>query len=275
MKDKNTRKSLIQKISSIYLVVVIVLVVISFFLKKEGIDTTSDTAVYNHPSWLHWFGTDSLGRDYFSRVVQGLRTSLLLGMLALSTASLLAFFLIYLSYVFRKLQFVLKTIFVWFFSLPRFLVASLLFYYVKNAISDVSYQMLIFTCILVLLFMIPMAHFLYSQMLLEQDKLYVQSSISLGASRSFVFTQHLLRYLWIQFQPYLAYYFNLGLLYEGIFSFIGIGFSYPNESIGNLMNEGWSTFQIYPYLLLIPSLILTLIIFSMNLLFFKNRDSFN
>ena len=62
---------------------------------------------------------------------------------------------------------------------------------------------------------------------------------------------------------------------ESYLSFLGLGVSIPMPSLGSLASEGRSYLSIYPYLLIIPSLVIFLLILSFNLLGNGLRDAFD
>ena len=63
------------------------------------------------------------------------------------------------------------------------------------------------------------------------------------------------------------------IFYEAFLSFIGLGLQPPYASLGVLINEGFQALQNYPYMMFIPSIVVCLLIFSLNLLADGLRDA--
>ena len=63
------------------------------------------------------------------------------------------------------------------------------------------------------------------------------------------------------------------ILYEAFLSFIGLGLQPPYASLGVLINEGFQALRNYPYMMFIPSIVVCLLIFSLNLLADGLRDA--
>src|SRR6201988_5028751 len=80
------------RLTIIGLVIVVVLVIVAIFapwIATHDVGATNLSLRYLPPSAAHWFGTDSTGRDIFSRVVFGARISLRVGLIVVSVSAVI------------------------------------------------------------------------------------------------------------------------------------------------------------------------------------------
>ncbi|MFO1130383.1 MAG: hypothetical protein U1E31_03365, partial [Rickettsiales bacterium] len=102
---------------------------------------TSNEIVFQKPNQQYLFGTDSLGRDYFIRVVLATQLSFFIGICSILLATIFSLLVIYFGYMKNIIQWILKIGYTWFFTIPKFLLASLLFYYLKSAVNSQTIQL--------------------------------------------------------------------------------------------------------------------------------------
>lgn len=63
------------------------------------------------------------------------------------------------------------------------------------------------------------------------------------------------------------------IFYEAYLAFVGLGLSVPEASLGTLVNDGFELFQVYPYQMLIPAIVLAILMLSFNLFADGLRDA--
>ncbi len=243
----------------------LVFLVFSFLLEGKLSDMNPELAFLT-PSWIHWFGTDSLGRDLFAKSLVGFRNSLLIASLALLISFILGLFFGFTSATGGSFQKRIVSRFILFFqALPDFFIITFVLFYLNKYFNGSEYSKH-FHFILVVGFFswIGISQFVRLQVLNENEKSYIEGARAIGLSHFGILNKH----LWPQIsKDVLVYTFSkipYFLLYESTFSFLGFGIQSPNYTLGVLFQEGWRSIAIYPHLVFFPMLYVFVVSYLVN-----------
>ena len=211
------------------------------------------------PSAEHWFGTDHLGRDVFSRTVHGGRVSLIVGAVVAVIACSVGLLIGLVSGFIRALDAVIMRIMDGFMSIPAILLAIALVAIARSSIWTVI--------IAVSIPEIPrVVRLVRGVVLTLREQLFVDAAVSLGARLPRILFVHIMPNTLAPLIVQASYVAASAIIIEAILSFLGAGTPPAIPSWGNMMAEGRTYVTIAWWLLLFPGLFLSLVVLSVNLL---------
>ncbi|HEY8272352.1 MAG TPA: ABC transporter permease [Pseudobdellovibrionaceae bacterium] len=264
------------------LVLLLVLIILSFSaetLSGISFDQQDPESLLLSPGVPHWFGTDSLGRDLFTRVFHGARVSLFVAvfssvltmLLGVSIGALAGWLGGWSEKLLIRVLDVLQAI-------PSFLLVSLLCIFLQNTleIKDFNLKSLVALAISIsLVHWFSIAKITRGQTKQIKNLNYIEAARTLGATPLRIFQKHILPNmqgtLWVLFVMQIP----ASVLYESMISFAGYGLQSPQVSWGILLQEGWRSLSQFPHLLLLPALVLFLTVLSFHLVFSKKPKDFS
>ena len=239
--------------------IVVLLVTLSApWLATHDPQDIDPTARLRAPSLAHPLGTDALGRDVWSRTLYGGRISLVVGTVVGVFASTLGLLIGLVSGYSRIADAVLMRIMDGLMSIPAILLAIALM-----AVTRAT----IFTVILAITAVeIPrVVRLVRSVVLTLREQTYIEAAIVVGTRPVRVLRRHILPNTMAPLIVQTTYICAAAMLVESILSFLGAGTPPEVPSWGNIMAEGRTFFQIAPWLILSPGLLLGLTVLSINL----------
>jgi peptide/nickel transport system permease protein len=217
------------------------------------------------PSAEHFFGTDALGRDVWSRTVHGGRISLVVGIAValVSTAIGLAIGLV--SGYSRLADAVLMRVMDGLMSIPAILLAIALMAVAKASVLTVIVAITIVE--------VPrVVRLVRSVVLTIREQAYVEAAIIVGGRFWRILLRHILPNTLAPLIVQATYICAAAILIESLLSFLGAGTPPEVPSWGNIMAEGRTYFQISVWLILAPGLFVAVTVLAINLMGDGLRD---
>jgi len=219
------------------------------------------------PSTAHWLGTDTLGRDLFTRLLYGGRVSLMVGFLATAVALVIGVsWGLVAGYLGGKVDIVMMRIVDILYALPFTIFIILL--------------MVLFGQNIYLLFLaigavewLTMARIVRGQVLTVRHQEYIEAAITMGLPANRIMLHHVLPNVLGPIIVYTTLTIPNVILLESFLSFLGLGIQPPFSSWGILISAGVESMEEYPWLLLFPACVLSLTLFSLNFLGDGLRDA--
>jgi oligopeptide transport system permease protein len=277
------------------LLVIVVILLLCFigpllpFVKSPTVINLGNAAAA--PSGEHWFGTDSLGRDLFSRVLYGGQVSLLVGLVATAVAVCIG--VVYgavAGYAGGKVDDLLMRFVDILFSLP-FLVLVILFALVmdkpafeftewvirvtgfeRNRVAPITTLIPLFIAIGAIGWL-TIARIVRAQVMAVKKQDFVEAAVSLGLGRSRILFRHILPNVIGPIIIYTTLAVPGIMLLESVLSFLGLGVKPPNSSWGILIKEGADRMETSWLMLFFPSFFFASTLFALNFLGDGLRDS--
>lgn len=214
------------------------------------------------------FGTDQLGRDVFTRVFQGIKISLIIGLVA-SVVNLVIGVLYggIAGYKGGKLDDLMMGILNVVNSIPPILVVILLALFVPQGI---------YTVVLTIgaVYWVAMARHVRAQVMVLKERDFVLAEILMGTPRYKIIFKHIMPNVRATILSVLIVNVQNAIFTESFLSFLGIGLPAPVASLGTLINDSISSFRSSSYQLIIPSIALVLIFILLDSFSF-NKVSYN
>jgi len=259
-----------RKLAVVGLFFVLLLVITAIFapwIAPYGPDEMDLLNSLQQPSWQHLLGTDSMGRDVLSRVIYGSRTSLIIGIIAVSFSAIVGEAMGLVAAHFGGIVFTIIMRFTdALMSIPMMInalvIAMLLGSGLRNVIIALAIGGLAGQCRM----MCGMA------MSIKQND-YIAAGRSFGASDLRLMLRHILPNA---FPPLLVMItMNLGMviLAEAALSFLGIGIVAPMCAWGSMISEGYKYLLTNPVLSFAPGLAIMVVVFGFNMMGDGLRDS--
>jgi peptide/nickel transport system permease protein len=218
------------------------------------------------PSELHWFGTDMLGRDVYSRTLYGTRISLVVGLTVALVSTSLGLVIGVVSGYSRLLDGVIMRVMDGVMAIPAILLAIALMALSKASVSSVI--------IAISLPEIPRVVRLVRGLVLTiREHAYVEAAQALGAGFFRVVLRHILPNTLTPLIVQGTYICASAVIFEAYLSFLGAGTPPEVPSWGNIMAEGRVYVQLGFWIMLFPGLFLGLTVLGINLLGDGLRDT--
>ncbi|WP_314743373.1 ABC transporter permease [Treponema lecithinolyticum] len=214
-------------------------------------------------------GTDSLGRDVLSRIIYGGRISIAIGLLGTITALIIGVILgAVAGYAGGWIDNALMRFVDIMYGLPYMLIVIIM-------MAILGRNIFILFIAIALVSWLTVARVVRGQIISLKNSEFVEAARSMGASPNRIIFRHLLPNTLGIIIVYSTLSLPSFIMSESFLSFLGLGVSAPLASWGSLVADGVKSMELYPWLLLVPAIIMTVFLFAMNFLGDGLRDSFD
>lgn len=222
---------------------------------------------YQTPNATYWFGTDNFGRSMWDRVWTGTRVSLYIAFIAAALDLGIGMFYGAISgYFGGKIDNIMQRFMEIVIGIPNLVALILMLMVFEPGIMTISLA-------LVVTGWTSSARLIRGQVLqIKQQEFFLASRV-LGTSSMRLILRHLIPNVLYLVIITLMFTVPSAIFFEAFLSFIGLGITPPDASLGSLINLGAEKMQYYPYLLLIPAAVLCLLTIAFRLLGDALRDA--
>lgn len=215
---------------------------------------------------IAWFGTDSLGRDVYSRVLYGGRVSLFIGVAAALASGLVGLVIGLVAGYVRPVDLVVMRVMDGLMAIPGVLLAIGLVSVWRAGLATVIVAIVVPE--------IPrVVRLVRSVTLRVRQEPYVEAAIGLGTPTSLVLLRHVAPSVVAPLIVQCTFACATAILIEAALSFLAVGVSVETPSWGNVMAEGRQWFRLYPYVILAPGAFVALAVLAVNTLGDGLRDA--
>ena len=219
------------------------------------------------PSAAHWMGTDSYGRDVFSRLIYGTRISLLVGFVAIIIAMAVGSFIgILAGYIGGLFDTIVMGILDVMLSFPTLLLGLMI-----AAVLGASLENLIIA--IAITETAPFARIARAPTATLKQRDFIEAGRALGYSHPRIMARHILPNMMSDVVVMGALWMASAIRTEASLSFIGLGVPPPTPTWGSMIREGFENILDAWWLAVFPSLAILLVVLALNLLGDALRDA--
>jgi peptide/nickel transport system permease protein len=254
-------------VSLVLLILISLAVIFAGVITKYGYATQNFEALRKGPSAAHWFGTDELGRDEFTRVLYGGRISLAVGLCVALSAALIGTLVGSLAgYYGGRLDNLLMRITDLFLSFPFLVILIIGATVLGGSILDI-------VIVLSLFFWMPDARIVRGVFLSLKEKEFVEAARAAGSSDRRIIMSNLIPNAMGPIIVNVTLSVAAAILTESVLSFLGFGIQPPTPTWGNLLDSAQSQMLVAPWLVWFPGLAILVVVLCVNFLGDGLRDA--
>jgi peptide/nickel transport system permease protein len=225
--------------------------------ERHADGTTSERTV--------WMGTDSLGRDVYSRVIYGARVSLAVGVTVAAISAVIGLVIGIVAGYVRWLDMLVMRIMDGLMSIPAILLAI--------GLVSISRAGLRTVIIAIVIPEVPrVVRLVRSVVLSVREEPYVEAAVALGARTPALLLRHVMPNTIAPLIVQATFVSASAILIEATLSFLGVGIPPATPTWGNIMAEGRTLFRLFPHNILFPGIFLAVTVLAVNMLGDGLRD---
>jgi peptide/nickel transport system permease protein len=266
---RRLRRHRLAMVSLGVLVLIGVVTVFAGVIAPRGFSAQELTKQLLRPRRTFLFGTDTLGRDEFARVLYGGRISLVVGFaVALSSGVIGTFVGSLAGYYGGRLDNLLMRVTDLFLSIPLLVILIIAATLLGGSVLDI-------VVVLSLFLWMPLARIVRGVFLSLREKEFVEAARSLGASSARIIVRHMLPNALGPIIVNVTLAVAQAILIESVLSFLGFGIQPPTPTWGNMLAESRDLATVAPWLVWFPGLAILLTVLCVNFLGDGLRDAFD
>ncbi|GGL45787.1 oligopeptide ABC transporter permease [Sporolactobacillus putidus] len=233
--------------------------------KENGVDMYQERGVKQD----FWFGTDTLGRDQWTRTWDGTRISLLIALIAALADMFIGVVYGGISgYFGGAIDNVMQRIVEIISGIPYLVWVILLILILQPGLLTITIAILATNWI-------AMSRIVRGEMLKFKNQEFVLASRTLGAGNGRIIFRHLIPNSLGMIIVNTMFSVPNAIFFEAFLSFIGLGIRDPQASLGSLLSSAYTVLQLHPYQTLYPGLVISLLLICFNILGDGLRDAFD
>ncbi len=211
------------------------------------------------PSWSHWMGTDEFGRDLFSRIIYGARTSLSVAITAIAISVAIGMSLgAAAGYFGGPFDRIVTAVVDLTWSFPEILIALILIAIIGPGLNSTMIAISI-------AYLAQFTRLTRAQVMALKTETYIEATTNLGAGHFHIIFRHLLPNALptVIVAGMLAT--GNAIILEATLGFFGLGAQPPTPSWGGMMSSGTAQIFIAPWIIVFPGLVIAMTVIAINL----------
>ena len=262
-----TRRRPVGAVGAAIIGLMIVAAILAGFVSPYDPLATDYGKMLQAPSSSHWFGTDSFGRDVFTRIIYGSRTALWIGFASsFLGATLGAFIGVTSAYFGGKIDLVLQRFMDLFLSFPLIILALVIVSFLGSGVTNV-----------ILAITVPMvprcALVVRSSALALREMPFVEAARALGFGPLHIIVRHMIPNIMAPYLIMLTAFLGQAILLEASLSFLGLGVAEPQAAWGLMLRGAAVEFaERAPWMAIYPGVAISLAVFGFNMFGDALRD---